>query len=140
MGSLLDIAPLSETVTVSGVAIEVKGVSALGIASLMKRFPEFRELLSGNEIDIGPDQLFELVPNGVAAIIAAGCGHPGNQEAEGVAEGLPVAEQLELLQAILRLTMPDGIVPFAERVRSLFGSVATLAPEEAAGDVAAEPS
>lgn len=123
MPGLLDIAPLTETVTVSGVAVEVYGISATGVALLMQRFPEIRALVSGREIDASPERLFELVPHAIASIIAAGCGLPGDQAAERIAGRLPVAEQLELMRAILRLTLPAGIAPFVEGLQELLGGL-----------------
>ena len=42
----------------------------------------------------------------VAAIIAAGCGYPGDNAAETVAGNLSLDIQADLLAAILRLTLP----------------------------------
>ena len=58
MVGLLDIAPLTQTVTVRDHPIEVTGVSAKGVAQLLLRFPELRALISGR--DVGLDQLLAL--------------------------------------------------------------------------------
>ena len=43
MPGLVDIAPLVETVDVRGAKVDVKGVSAEAVASLLWRFPELRK-------------------------------------------------------------------------------------------------
>ena len=69
MVGLLDIAPLTKTVTIRDQPIEVTGVSAKGLAQLLLRFPELRALISGREV--GLDQLLSLGGDIIAAIIAA---------------------------------------------------------------------
>lgn len=130
MVSLVDIAPATETVTVRGQAVPVHGVSARGLAVLLGRFPEVRALMAQQQQDITADRLVELIPDAIAAIIAAGTGLPGDSEAEAVAAALPVEEQFDLLEAILRLTMPTGVGPFVARLARLGGAlgVASQAP------------
>jgi hypothetical protein len=118
MVSLLDIAPLSTTVDVRGNAIPVYGVSALGVASLLRRFPQLQEVLSGKTISLTVDDLLQLVPEAIASIIAAGTGNP-SLEHEQAAAGLTVQEQTELLRAIFELTFPRGLNPFLEGLAGL---------------------
>ena len=59
--------------------------------------------------------------NAVAAIIAAGCGYPGDEQPETVAGKLSLDAQADLLAAILRLTLPKGIGPFVEKLTALGG-------------------
>lgn len=121
MVGLLDIAPSTQTIRVAGAEIAVYGVSAKGVASLFHRFPALRKAFAGKDMsaDFTAEKLVELVPEAIAAIIAAGCGHPGDPEAEKVAERLPVAEQAEALEVILKLTMPQGVGPFVDRINRL---------------------
>jgi hypothetical protein len=114
MVGLLDIAPLTETVTVRDQSIEVTGVSAKGVAQLLLRFPELRALISGR--DVGIDQLLALGGDIVAAVIAAGCGQAGDARAEAAAGYLGLDDQAELLAAIMKLTMPQGIGPFVDKL------------------------
>lgn len=114
MTSLLDIAPSTETVPINGQAVAVYGVSAKGVASLLGRFPELRALMSGREVE--PDKLMAMSGDAVAAILAAGTGAPGDPEAERIAGLLAVEQQADLMEAILRLTMPRGVGPFVEQL------------------------
>ena len=114
MVGLLDIAPLTQTVTVRDHPIEVTGVSAKGVAQLLLRFPELRALISGR--DVGLDQLLALGGDIIAAVIAAGCGQAGDAQAEAAAGRLGLDDQAELLAAIMTLTMPQGIGPFVDKL------------------------
>jgi len=121
MVSLIDIAPLTEKVSVRGQEIEVRGVSAEGIAFLIRRFPEVGELISGSRAGKTVDfaSLQAVVPKAVVAIIAAGCGFPGNEKAEKSAASLSLDEQVDLFNAIVRLTLPNGVGPFVQKLAAL---------------------
>lgn len=125
MVGLLDIAPITRRVSVNGQDIEVRGLSAKGIAYLIGRFPEVRALFDGRaQVDFTPERLLELVPDAIAAIIASSAGEIGNKDAEAVAEGLPAQTQLELLSAIIDLTLPQGAGPFVASLEKLMGGLA----------------
>ena len=117
MVGLVDIAPAVESVPVGDQEIAVYGVSVHGIADLLRRFRELRELFAGR-VD-KPEHLIDLGPDIVVAIIAAGTGAPGDKPAEDVARRLGVEVQMAFLEAILRLTMPGGLGPFVERLERL---------------------
>lgn len=117
MVGLLDIAPAVETVTVRGTPLPVYGVSAAGVAYLLGKFPELRKLLTGYSMD--QDKLLSLAPEVIAAVIASGCGVPGDKDAEAIAATLSVNEQYDLVAAIWRLTMPDGVGPFVQKLAAL---------------------
>lgn len=121
MVGLLDIAPLTREVQVGEQKITVGGVSADGIAHIFNRFPEVRALFTGRD-GISADRIVELVPKAVASIIACGCGLVANEEAEAKAAALPAEVQLDLLSAIITLTMPKGVGPFMERLTALADS------------------
>jgi hypothetical protein len=110
MVGLIDIAPAIESVDVQGTSVTVHGVSAKGLASLLGRFPELRMLMTGQEVQT--EQLMAMGGDAVAAVIAAGCGYPGDEAAETVAGKLSLDAQADLLAAILRLTLPKGVGPF----------------------------
>lgn len=127
MASLLDIAPLTESVTVRGEDIPVTGVSAKGIAHLMARFPEIREIMVGREVTI--ERMLEIGGDAVGAIIAAGIGRPGEPDQERMAANLILEEQADLLAAILRITLPRGVGPLVEKLTAMgsaLGGAASL--------------
>lgn len=133
MATLLDIATVSEFVKIpaqKGRAeqeLEVFGVSAEGIVMLLKRFPEIRMLLTGKSIDTG--QLTELAPPAIASIISAATGTPGNKKAEQAAARLPLELQMEILEAVVRLTMPNGLGPFVQRLQDLASMLGATSEE-----------
>jgi len=117
MVGLIDIAPSVETVEVEGASVTVHGVSASGLASLLGRFPDLRKLMTGLEVETA--QLMAIGGDVVAAIIAAGCGYPSDEKAEGVAGKLSLDAQADFLGAILRLTLPRGLGPFVAKLTAL---------------------
>ncbi len=119
MIGLIDIAPAIETVDVQGASVTVHGVSAKGLALLLGRFPELRKLMTGQEVQA--EQLMAMGGDAVSAIIAAGCGYPGDEAAESIAGKLSLDSQADLLGAILRLTLPRGVGPFVEKLTALGG-------------------
>ena len=125
MVGLIDVEPPSESVEFGGKKVSVYGVSAKGIAHLLGRFPELRALMSGREVAI--EQLTAMGGDAVAAIIAAGCGYPGDEKAEALAARMPAELQADFLAPILRVTMPKGVGPFVEKLAAL-GAVLGTAP------------
>ena len=121
MVGLIDIAPASILVAVNGSEVEVHGISASGLASLMQRFPEIRALLSGGEIDL--KDVYEFGPKAVAAIIAAGCGSPGDKKAEEIASKLNVESQIDLIEAILKATLPGGVKQIMGKIEAISGTL-----------------
>ena len=121
MADLLDIAPstASKAVWIDGQRISVRGISLDRVAYLIAKFPELRALANG-----GGDFVVNLTRfcgQAVGPIIAAGCGHVGEEAYEQRAAQLPLIEQVKLLKAILGLTFPNGIGSFAEDLTSLVG-------------------
>ena len=117
MVGLIDIAPLTAEVVIRGSSIAVTGVNAKGVAMLLARFPELRALVTGREVAL--EAMFALGGEVVAAVIAAGTGAPGDVQAEKAADNLTLEEQADLLAAIFRLTMPNGVGPFVDRLTAL---------------------
>jgi len=124
MAGLLDIAPVAETVTINGTDVQVSGVSAKGIAHLLARFPEIRMAMTGRGVDAS--RWLEIGGDAITAIIAAGVGHPGDEKYEAAADGLPIDAQIELVAAILKVTMPGGPGPFVEKLTAQLGLVGDL--------------
>lgn len=119
MIGLIDMAPSTDTVEVRGTSVAVHGVSASGLAVLLGRFPDLRKLMTGLEVETA--QLMAIGGDAVAAIIAAGCGYPGDEKAETVAAKLSLDAQADFLGAILRLTLPRGLGPFVGKLTALGG-------------------
>jgi len=117
MVGLIDIAPVTTSVAIRGSHITVSGVSAKGVALLLARFPELRALMTGREVDLA--EILRLGGEVVAAIIAAGTGNPGDAGIEGAVDNLTLEEQADLLLAIIRLTVPNGVGPLVEKLSSL---------------------
>jgi hypothetical protein len=122
MADLLDIAPstASAVVRIQGQRLVVRGLNASATALLASRFPELRKVFSGGSNDI-VGLLIELCGSSIGPIIAAGCGHLGDEKYEQQASGLLLEEQVELLTAILGLMFPNGVGSFVEKVTTLMG-------------------
>jgi len=135
MASLLDIAPSTRTVTIRGVDVDVVGISALGLAALLRR-PEFapikKALSDGDESALSGfsfETVLDLGPVAIGAAIAAGLGKPGDRSFEEKAQSLTLGEQGELLMAIFEETFPEG---FTRRAAPLFAKAMSLVRSKAA--------
>jgi hypothetical protein len=120
MADLLDIAPSTavDVVKIDGKRIIVHGLHGNAIASIVARFPELGILLGAGGASVGP-KLIERFGSAIGPIIAAGCGHLGDQKYEQLADTLLVEHQLRLLKAIIGLTFPNGITSFIETMMTL---------------------
>jgi hypothetical protein len=121
MADLLDIAPSTavEAVKINGDArLVVHGLNGNAIASIVARFPKLAALL-GNPSDNVGWHLIEHFGSAIGPIIAAGCDHLGNEEAEKRASDLLVEDQLKLMVAILELTFPNGFGSFIAQLTTL---------------------
>jgi hypothetical protein len=117
MAGLLEIANVPRMVNVLGKDVDVFGISGRAVAALMARFPAVGKMFSG--IEVQKEDLYKMGPEVIAALIAAGCGKPGDPAAEEFAANLGVGDQLDLLDEILRLTFPRGVGPFVEKLEAL---------------------
>ena len=121
MADLLDIAPSTavEAIKINGgTRLVVHGLNGPAIASIVVRFPKLASLLGSGANNIGW-YLIEHFGHAIGPIIAAGCGHLGNEEAERRAESLLVEDQLKLIVAIVGLTFPNGFGSFVEQLTGL---------------------
>jgi hypothetical protein len=121
MADLLDIAPSTavDVVKIGDKRIVVRGLHGNAIASIVARFPNLGLLLGGGT-DIG-SRMIEQFGDAIGPIIAAGCGHLGDEQREKRASELLIEDQLKLLKAILGLTFPNGLGSFVEELTSLMG-------------------
>jgi hypothetical protein len=131
MVGLLDIADLTREVEVRGTKISVTGISTKGVASLLDKFPDLRKIVAQRSDEVSAESLVAQVPDAVAAVIAAGCGYPGNEEAMDKAAMLSVGEQAEIIDAIFQITFPQGIAPFMEKL-TRFAAAVSPTPETTA--------
>lgn len=115
--SITDIGPLRELIPIGDKKLSVMGISSEGIITLFNRFPELREWALAGKVKLTNIQ--ERAPEAIKAIIAAGCGQAGDADAEKVAGGWPVELQLDILEAIGRLTFTNGFGPFVNRIVAL---------------------
>jgi hypothetical protein len=152
MADLLDIAPSTsvEVVKIDGKRIIVHGLHGDAIASIVSRFPELGLLLAGGN-NIGP-RLIERFGGAIGPIIAAGCGHLGDEKYEQHAGTLLVEHQLELVGAIIALTFPNGMTSFVETVTALLSGAGergkpvrvrlrkSPSPSQASSDEASRPT
>jgi hypothetical protein len=121
MADLLDIAPSTavEVVKLDGQRIIVRGLHGDAIASIVARFPELAALLGGGNAGT---RLIERFGGAIGPIIAAGCGHLGEEKYEQHAGTLLVEHQLRLLKAIIGLTFPNGLAAFVEMVTHMLAA------------------
>jgi hypothetical protein len=114
MTTLLDIAPVTKTVKVGNQDLTVHGIGAHAIANLLQRFPQLRMLLTGMEVDVA-----KIAPDAGAAIIAAAIGKLADEKEEQAAATLHLEAQLDILEAVVELTLPSGVGPFARRIAAM---------------------
>lgn len=121
MADLLDIAPATsvEVVRIDGKRIIVRGLNGNAIALIVARFPELGALLGGGLGGFSASRLIERFGSAIGPIIAAGCGHPGDEKYEQRAGALLVEDQLKLIKAIVGLTFPNGLTSFVEAMTTL---------------------
>jgi hypothetical protein len=116
---LRDIADFGELVPIGdGRKLRVKGISAHGVLLLFLRFPDLQKWLSGRKLAVS--DTFLQAPETIAAVIAAGCGNPGDTDMEDIAGSLPVEVQTDVLEAVYRQTFRSGFGPFVKRVLTLY--------------------
>lgn len=120
MVSLVDLAPLKETITVRGKSFELSGIPAFVIVDLLVEFPELRRIFA--EKELRQNELAALIAGSgrlAGALIAAANGEYGNEEAMRNAARLPPGDMLPFIAPILRLTFPQGVRAFVEEVAAL---------------------
>jgi hypothetical protein len=122
MADLLDIAPSTscEAVKLDGQRLIVRGLHGDAVAAIVARFPELGLLLSGVSADIGP-KLIARFGQAIGPIIAAGCGHLGDEKYEQHAGTLLLDHQLKLVTAIIGLTFPNGFTAIVDTMTALAG-------------------
>lgn len=123
--SLADIGPVYEDVPLSAtVSLRVYGISAKGLFAIFQRFPEVAAWFKGGKFD--PQSLIAQVPQALSGVIATACGYPGDDAMEAKADDIAVDSQLDVLEAIFRLTFKNGFGPFVLRIVALSNEAESL--------------
>ncbi len=133
MSDFLSINPAPDTITINGKKIPVHGISMTGFGSLIPRFPNLMNDLTERvkkDGELSLVILMDVAGPAIGAILAAGLGYPGNEDAEQKAASLDISTQLKLLDKIVEKTMPDGIGPFVDQWASLMARFAPPAPRK----------
>ena len=115
--SLADIGPATEDVTIGDKQVTFRGISTEDVLILFSRFPELKKIVGGGGFKV--EDLVTLAPRALSAIIAAAHDELGDDAAEKTAGTLSVETQLDILEAIGRLTFKNGFGPFVERLIAL---------------------
>ena len=122
MADLLDIAPSTacEAIRLSnGARLVVRGLNGNALASIVARFPDLGVLLSGSAGGINISRLIGQFGHAIGPIIAASSGHLGDEKYEQRLGELPAEDQLDLINAIVKLTFRKGLVSFVEKLAAL---------------------
>jgi hypothetical protein len=120
MTGLRDIAPISERVKIRDFELEIRGIDIGGIAYVLQRFPELRKSFgdpAGPELNA--EAIVGLGRDVVGVVIACAAGEQGDEAAEKGAAALALGEQVDVIEVILRLTAPGGVIPFVEKVSAM---------------------
>jgi hypothetical protein len=120
--SLGDIARLHEDVKIGSGEdqfIRVNGISAQCALSILNAYPAvLAKALEGGGLKFG--DIIKAAPEVLSAIIVAGTGGDfADEEPMEDASGLPIEIQMDILEAIGRLTFRSGFGPFAKRIVAL---------------------
>jgi hypothetical protein len=115
MVSLVDIGPLTEKVPYRGHDIEVSGISADYVFTLLRDLPEARLAFAGKELSGDVVQtLINSAPRLCASIIAASIGHPGDEKEIDQAQRMSAGETALFMQPIIKMTFPQGLRVFID--------------------------
>jgi hypothetical protein len=125
MVSLLDIAPVKESVTIRGVDLPVNGLTAMHIASLFAKFPEIRRIVTTSSPGKNViESLINRAPEAAGLLVCAGTGADLEDKEKlephlRQALSLNFGEQFEILQKVIDLTFPKGLPSFLEGLERL---------------------
>jgi hypothetical protein len=144
MVSLVDIGPSRATVPLRGQVMDIRGLTAEHIVVMFQDFTDIRKMVSGNSDMEVMLNLFNQFPIIVGRIIAMGCGAEwGGPDFDKMVEGaqnLTIGEQWSLLEAIIKITFPQGPKSFLDGVQGLLvqsgtpgWAPATTSPAQSSG-------
>ncbi|MBR1150079.1 hypothetical protein [Bradyrhizobium sp. JYMT SZCCT0428] len=127
---LLHFVPLTETVTIRGKKIKLRGIDIGELGQLFFRFPDVAAMMAKRQFDV---QKAAVSKEAMVAFAVAGAGQPGDAAMEKSFANLSLGELAVLFKSVFKLTAPGGIGPFVELVLTLQGK------EGAEEDAAAAP-
>lgn len=116
MADIFDLLPATDTVTVGDTETIVRSIQLGHALQIVSRFPALRQFLDGTKKEASFAEI--LSTGSVPAILAAGCGRFGDENAEAHFAALDADTQAQFLGAVLRLTMPRGVAPFLISIRT----------------------
>lgn len=121
MVGLTDLVSRAEPVTIRGQVIEVKGVSVALITDLLANSDELKRLFAQKDIAANMIQnLLTFAPIAVAQVIAAATGKAGDLQTINFAlQELTAGESTLLLEAVVKLTFPQGLKSFVDGLTTL---------------------
>lgn len=114
--SFADIAPAIERVDIRGTVIEMRGIPVLRCFQLIAEFPAIIGLFSGK---IEVEKLLGEVPQAAAAIACEGLRQGNDEKRRAEFDQLVLGDQVKLVAAVLKATMPEGRDPFVQMAATL---------------------
>lgn len=128
MADLLEITPSTRTVkTVRLGEVDVPGLSVGGIAFLIKRHPELLELIQGDGLEKNDmESLIDLGESVLTSFLAAGLGHPGDENAEKICSQLNPEDTWAIGQAVIEESFPGGAQSFFNKVVAAVNQFASV--------------
>lgn len=123
MVSILDLVPVPEIVRVRGHDVPVNGLSFEAFAKLIGGFPAVAGFFTDGA---NPAAFLAASPDLVAMVICAGIGDDGEKQRAAI-KAYPAGDQIKLLNAVLKGTMPDGPGPFLELLATVEGFLPAVA-------------
>jgi len=113
MGGLMELGPMTETISVMGSNLTIRPISTEQLIGLLSKFPVLVELLGGQR----SEQAIQVAGSiAIAHVIATATGEVDNPEAVERAAQLGVGKVAEILDKILEITFEDGVDPFMRRI------------------------
>ena len=130
MSGLADLLPGPKQVEIDGKTFAVNGLSLAEFAGLLTRFPVLDDIFAGKKKEVAISDVLMAGNPAIGAIIAAGCGHPGDEKWETEAAALPAQHQVQFLAPIVSLTMPRGFGPFAADLATVLSTLFPPTPDQ----------
>ena len=114
MADLLEITPSARTVKTARLGeVPIPGLTVEGISFLLKRHPEFAQLLEGEGLDIRDlTKLLDLGTTFMSSFLAAGMGYEGDERTEKLCLKLTPGDVFIIGKAILDESFPEGSAGF----------------------------